>query len=316
MNRIPSGHSRSSSSRSLAGRRLARLITGTLCAARELRRARLEVRPGSEEWVRLSATYLHLWTQWVCEVFGIRVRVEGPVPPDGSFLAPNHQGYVDVLALGSAIPTLFIAKSDVERWPVVGRLLRFSSTLFVSRATSREIRGVIADASDRLKSGLRVAAFLEGTSTGGEQVLEFKPSLLQAAAEADAPAVPVAIVWKVGDQGRSVPEDVAYWKDHTFVPHFLKFAGLRLLSVRVRFGDPVPVRGRNRRAVADELRSGVERLMSEIRTGETPERVSTKDQPNCESNGGETQGSPAGRKGGEESGVPRRKRSRILAPAA
>ena len=57
-------------------------------------------------------------------LLGLRVAIAG-VPMRGAvLLAGNHISWLDILALGGALPCRFIAKAEIARWPLVGWLAR------------------------------------------------------------------------------------------------------------------------------------------------------------------------------------------------
>lgn len=108
------------------------------------------------------------------------MRIEGR-PHDGDmFLLANHVSWIDILALGGATGAAFVAHDGVARWPVIGWLAAQNNTLFVSR----ERRGALSGQLDALRAALLghqpVALFPEGTTSDGDRLLPFKPSLLAA----------------------------------------------------------------------------------------------------------------------------------------
>ena len=208
---------------------------------------------------------VQVWTQrWlrVCSrVAGIRVKHEGVIPQEGSFITPNHLGYTDVLALGSIVKCFFVAKRDVERWPFIGTLFRATEQIGVPRSRSHGLLDAYQRINERLKDKQSVCVFLEGTSTGGGEVREFHGSLLQVAINAAAPVVPTAIRWDVDGEDIDVSEDVAYWKDHVFVPHLWRLLGLRGITVRITFGKPISSAAYDRKALAETARKEVVKLL-------------------------------------------------------
>ena len=109
---------------------------------------------------------------------GARVRIEGH-PFDGdSFIIANHVSWVDILALGGATGAAFVAHDGIAGWPIIGWLAAQNNTVFVARNR----RGALTGQIDALRSALAghqpVALFPEGTTSDGDGLLPFKPSLL------------------------------------------------------------------------------------------------------------------------------------------
>lgn len=106
-----------------------------------------------------------------------RVEVAGRerIPDDRPvLLVANHfNGFVDPLVITSALGTLprFVAKADLARLPLVGRLLRASGVVFVKRRADAGAEGSSADNEDAFAECHRalverdvVAIFPEGTT--------------------------------------------------------------------------------------------------------------------------------------------------------
>jgi 1-acyl-sn-glycerol-3-phosphate acyltransferase len=98
--------------------------------------------------------------------------------------------------------------------------------------------------AQRLAAGHRLVVFPEGTSTDGQQVLPFKPTLF--AAFLPEPLrdrlwiQPVSVIYRVapGDD----PRRYAWWGDMDFGPHLLAVLGARRQgSVTVVFHPPLRV---------------------------------------------------------------------------
>ena len=196
---------------------------------------------------------------------GFGIRVTGLAPPDGALLAPNHTGYGDILALGGCLPCFFVPKAEITHWPLIGALVRLSGHVSSSRKMARNLRATADAVSRRLAMGHNVVVFLEGTSTGGDRVLPFRSALVQAAIDAAAPVVPVGLRWSSADPDVDPSEDIAYWKDHTFAPHFWRFLGLRGIEVEVSFGAArAPQAGADRKALAQDLHDCVETVCLQL----------------------------------------------------
>ncbi|MEX2015681.1 MAG: lysophospholipid acyltransferase family protein, partial [Candidatus Hydrogenedentales bacterium] len=192
---------------------------------------------------------------------GIHVRYDGIVPQPGSFIAPNHLGYTDVIALGAVVKCFFVAKRDIEHWPFIGLLFRVTEQIGVPRGRSHCLLDAYQKINERLKDRQSVCVFLEGTSTGGSEVREFHGALLQVAINAAAPVVPTAIRWQSDSDDMDIAEDVAYWKDHAFVPHLWRLLGLRGINVLITFGRPISSAAYDRKALAKTARQEVVKLL-------------------------------------------------------
>lgn len=162
------------------------------------------------------AAWLHRWCRFACRVLGLRLTTKGQMPASG-LLVCNHLSYLDIIALSSLRPCVFVAKHDVRGWPVFGWLARAAGTIFVERNRRLAAAKEVVKIFSAMESGLLVVLFPEGTSSDGARVLPFKSSLLQAAAASRCPIAAAGIDYDLRDG--SVADEVCYWRDMTLVPH-------------------------------------------------------------------------------------------------
>ena len=208
-----------------------------------------------------ASTYIGgRWGRRLLRMMGIRLTSSGPTPPTPALLAPNHAGYLDIFAVIGTCDAFMLARVEVSRWPIMGRVVTDSCHPLVSRERNRAISAAGEGISKVLKRGDRICVFLEGTSTGHDRVLPFRPSFVQPAIDLGAPIVPVGIRWKATVPGVDIGEDVSYWKDHVIGPHFWRLCGLKGIEVEVVYGEPIPSAGRNRKELAEEVRREAARL--------------------------------------------------------
>ena len=182
------------------------------------------------------------WMQWMSRrflrVLHCTVSVRGQIP-SGGLIACNHLGYVDILALGSVCPAIFVAKSDVKEWPVFGWLASRAGTIFVSRDHPAKVSVQLKEMEQPLREGRPVILFPEGTSSDGSRVLAFRSSLLESAIITCATVTPVAIGYDLLGQG-SVGREVAYWGDLVLVPHLINLLSKKSLEACLSIGKKRP----------------------------------------------------------------------------
>src|SRR5206468_7247522 len=119
-----------------------------------------------------------------------------------------------------------------------GWLTRWAGTIYLKREQRSDVVRVSQQFAPAIGERLPVAVFLEGTSTGGDCVLPFRPSLLEPAAANDWPVTPVWLGYSM-KQG-SVADEVAYWRDMTLAPHLLNLLTKDDIVAQVAFGEPWP----------------------------------------------------------------------------
>ena len=198
-------------------------------------------------------------------IAGIEVHRHGRLPSPPALITPNHLGYLDILALEVVCGMFFVAKAEALSWPIIGYIFRHAEHIGVSRGHVRSVRDANAKVVERLQQGFAVCVFLEGTSSGGREVLPFHASLIQPAIDVQAPVVPAAVRWCAADPAVDIVEDVAYWQDHTIATHAWRVLGLKGLRADIVFGEPLSPAGRDRKELAREARLRVIRLLDESR---------------------------------------------------
>jgi 1-acyl-sn-glycerol-3-phosphate acyltransferase len=202
------------------------------------------------------------WSRAALRAIGIQWCVEGSPPPVPCLLVPNHTSYLDIIAVSAAQGAVFVPKSEIAGWPVIGFFVRSTGHIFIRRRQSSDVGRVGPAMAERLRDGAVVAPFLEGTTSDGSDVRAFRSALLQPALDAGVPVVPCAIRYRCADPRVDIAEEVAYWREeHTFAPHAFRLMGLRGITVTVTFGEPIPVQGKDRKALAAEARAAVRALL-------------------------------------------------------
>jgi 1-acyl-sn-glycerol-3-phosphate acyltransferase len=193
---------------------------------------------------RLGATlhrlFIGAWARGTLRVLGIRVRVQGERPAGPFFLVGNHLSYLDIPVLLATVDARFLAKAEVASWPVLGFLARTTGTLFVDRTRNRDLTRVNGEIQRVLRTGTGVVVFPEATSTKGEQVLPFKPSVFQVPVELGLPVTCAALSYAQTAPGAEPWRTVCWWGDAPFGPHFYRFLKQARTEAIVTFGARIP----------------------------------------------------------------------------
>lgn len=225
-------------------------------------------------WVFLTSRFLSpserknwrlIWQgmgcRWALAYLRCQVTVRGTPPPQG-MLVSNHQGYMDILVLGSLDPASFVAKAEIRWWPIFGLFSWWAGTIFLERRNKTALKGPLRETIRRLEQGGRVVVFPEGTDSDGTGLLPFHSSFFEAAIRTQCPVIPVAI--RYGAPGVSRREEVIYWKDRRFLPHLIRLLGVRGITARVTFGDAMEA-GRDRKELAKRMHARILAMVRDAR---------------------------------------------------
>lgn len=204
------------------------------------------------------ARWLHLLCRVLTRVVGLRLHSHGAIARSGMIVS-NHLSYLDIVAYSALTPCVFVAKKEVCDWPVFGMFARLAGTVFIDRERRTAVAGASSEIAKALRSGIPVVLFAEGTSSDGRQVLPFRSSLLEPAAQSGEPLTPAAISYDLADG--SPAEEVCYWGEMTLLPHLLNLFTKRRIEAQIAFGvsSPVP-QGCSRKQLAHDLHGVVSLL--------------------------------------------------------
>lgn len=200
------------------------------------------------------------WALRMLDILGVGLEVRGIAPAHGPLmLVANHISWLDILVIHATRHCRFVSKSDVEGWPLIGRLATGAGTLYIARESRRDAMRVVHRMAASLTAGEILAVFPEGTTSDGVSLLPFHGNLVQAAISANAPALPVALDFVDAITGARTLTP-CYIGDDTLVGSLWRTLSGPAITARVTFGTAQFSDGRDRRTWARELRGAVESL--------------------------------------------------------
>ena len=210
-------------------------------------------------------------------LFGMRITVVGkPARPSKKkgpvLLASNHNSWMDITVLSAVTKVSFVAKAEVETWPLFGWLAKLQRTIFVKRDARAQTAHQTAELLKRLERGDRLVLFPEGTSSDGNKVLPFNSSLFGVAQLAEMkPGMkslrvqPVSISYQKLHglpMGRYYRPFYAWYGEMELAPHLWRGLQLGPIDVVVEFHEPITLADTgNRKKLALLARNRVARGM-------------------------------------------------------
>jgi 1-acyl-sn-glycerol-3-phosphate acyltransferase len=230
------------------------LVVGTLVAL-----------PSRSLRIRCRNFCMRNWSRSLLATLNARVENRGTAPTPPFFLVTNHLSYIDILVLASRVDAIFIAKSEIAGWPLIGLLCRSVGTLFVDRKRRRDIPRVNAAIDRTFDGGQGIILFPEGTSTRGLDVAGFRPSLLDVAVRSGHPVSYATLTYSTEPEVVSADLAVCWWGDMEFVPHFLNLLKLRSFYASLIFGEE-SIQEDDRKLLAERLWQAVSRQFVPVAT--------------------------------------------------
>ena len=139
-----------------------------------------------------------VWARSILAVGGIHVTVKGfsNVDPAKSYIyMSNHQSNVDIWVLLAHLPVQFrwLAKAELFRIPILSRSMRAAGYISIYRSNKQSAFNSIDQAAEKIKQGVSVMIFPEGTRSLDGNIRSFKKGGFVLAVKSGVPIVPVII---------------------------------------------------------------------------------------------------------------------------
>lgn len=215
--------------------------------------------PNAEEHPGLlerRAAKLHRLCVALLEHLQVTPILEGKLP-SGGLLITNHVSFLDIMFLGALRPMVFVAKSEVSGWPLIGNIATCAGTVYVDRNRRTDVSRVNRNLKRALEAGILVTLFPEGTSSDGSAVLPFQASLLQPSVDLGVAVTPGHLQY-TGLDGRRA-DDIAYFGDRDLLPCLLALIHRKSTTATLRCGDSIQD-ATSRKTLTQKLYAEVVRL--------------------------------------------------------
>jgi len=197
------------------------------------------------------------WSAKMLRLLGMDLQVRGLFKPGAKLIVANHVSWVDILSVHAVCPEArFVSKADVQRWPLVGKLVAAGDTIYIERERRRDALRVMHQMAEALQQGGTVAAFPEGTTGDGVTLLPFHANLLQAAIATETPIQPVAL--RYADSVHAVSPAALWLGDTTLAGSLWKLACAEGLVIHVRVLSALATAHADRRSLALHVRQQIE----------------------------------------------------------
>jgi len=183
---------------------------------------------------------------WLRVTCGIRHEVTGleNLPESPSIILSKHQSAWETLAFQAIFPTqVYVLKRELLWIPIFGWGLAMSSPIAIDRSAGREaLKKLVTNGAARLKKGLWVVIFPEGTRIAPGEKGKYQIGGAWLATHTKTQVVPVA-----HNAGR-------YWAKNTFI----KKPGI----IRIHIGKPIQAAGLKADALNQQVEQWIESEMA------------------------------------------------------
>jgi 1-acyl-sn-glycerol-3-phosphate acyltransferase len=139
-----------------------------------------------------------IWARLILLICRIRVTVNGlsNIDPTQSYIFMcNHQSNFDIAVLLAHLPVQFrwLAKAELFRIPIFGRSMRAAGYISIDRFNRASAFDSIRAAAAKIKDGISVMIFPEGTRSLDGKIRPFKKGGFVMAVDAGVPIVPIVL---------------------------------------------------------------------------------------------------------------------------
>ena len=144
----------------------------------------------------LARRFAGLWGRALLWAWGVEVTVRGHAPQGPAVYAANHASALDIPLVFACLPFDFrvLHKRSLYVFPVIGWYLYLGGHIGVDRGNAFRARRSLARAAERIRGGISVLTFPEGTRNRLDSAVQpFKRGSFVLALEAGVPVVPVSL---------------------------------------------------------------------------------------------------------------------------
>lgn len=205
--------------------------------------------PNKQYWRQII---FRLWARFFVKISNMKIEVIGTPPPPPFFLVSNHLSYTDIPTIRAVVEGVFVTKGEIKSWFAAGKMVGDIGNIYVNRQNKRDIPRAGNDVLKALERGEGIIVFPEGTSTKGEEVLPFKSSFLEFAAQTDLPVHYLSISYQTPQNEPPPSYSVCWWDETSLAEHIFRFFQLKEVTALITFGER-PIQKGNRKELAREL---------------------------------------------------------------
>ncbi len=189
------------------------------------------------------------WIHWIFVTCGVRVEVSGlehVAATKTAVYVANHQSVLDIGAIVETLPVSwrFVAKRELIWVPFFGWALGLSDQVLIDRSNRRRSVQSLRRAAERIRGGINVIIFPEGTRSPDGTLQPFKSGGFHLALDAQVPVIPVT----VSGSRQLTPK---------------RSLQVRSGTIKVVYGAPIPTAGLSardrevlKRRVAEAIQAG------------------------------------------------------------
>jgi len=183
------------------------------------------------------------------KIIGLKLKKIGEPMKNAGAVVANHSSWLDIFVLNASQNVYFVSKSEVKKWPLIGKIADHVGTVFIRRSRIDAVKQKKIFLK-RIILGDKLLFFPEGTSTDGRRILPFKSTLFAAFFEKGLPEIswiqPVTLNYKAPETKRA--DWYGWWADMGFFSSVMMvLSHFKQGEVELVFHEPLHVKEFNSR---------------------------------------------------------------------
>lgn len=218
----------------------------------------------------VSVKYMRFFMRILLYVAGVRIRVHGNLSTHRPLLViSNHISIFEIATFPVAFGGSFIAKKEMESWPLVGWVSRKFGVVFVDRRPSHAMDALQQVQKTVATVKYPVFLFPEGTTTNGAYVKPFKSTLFNFVENSNVVVQPMVMNYRLrnGDviSDTDMAQHFAYFdnakqdmgpkctRERSAFGQLFHIMVLGGFTVEITVLPPPPLAGMDRKQIAETL---------------------------------------------------------------
>lgn len=212
-----------------------------------------------------NTRYVQHFCRELCKVFNLEIQVHGVIPREPALWVSNHVSWLDIAVLGSGARVFFLAKAEIEKWPILGKLAKGGGTLFIKRGSGDSIK-IKEQITNFLKRDIPVLFFPEATTSDGSKIKKIYGRILGAAIDANRP-VQICLICYVNQDGQ-LDTVAPFVGDLSFADHVKKVLEMPKVTAHLMALPAISVQGHTVESLTEEVQTqmieGLARLQQKV----------------------------------------------------
>lgn len=171
------------------------------------------------------------WVNLAFRILNLKiVEKKGSIPNIPCLYVINHRNLIDPVIIAYLTDTYFLAKSEIESYPFLGRGAAMTGVIYVDRDAKNSRAAARRKLYETMEKGLNLAVYPEGTTGTEELTINFHKGSFDEAAKLQYPVVPIAQEFKNKSD---------LWIQPSLLKQFLIQFGKKETQVKVEIHEPI-----------------------------------------------------------------------------